>query len=201
MNYELLRHSQPIDTRRLVLLHGWGADADDLMPLGQELIDNQKHSIELVSLRAPQTQDEGVGRQWYKLFPAEWSEVPDAIYLLKERLEALATIEIPLDKTVLLGFSQGGAMAINAGTGLPLAGVIGCSAYPHPDWRAPKESPPVLLVHGREDDLVPYAASEKLIGCLNCGINQAKLLSFSGGHCIPQELIPAIKEVIRNWFK
>jgi hypothetical protein len=37
--------------RRLVLLHGWGADADDLLDLGQELVDA---TVSVVALRAPQ---------------------------------------------------------------------------------------------------------------------------------------------------
>ena len=60
--------------RRLVLLHGWGADADDLLDLGQELVDA---TVSVVALRAPQAHPGGFGRQWYPLSPApEWVQLP-----------------------------------------------------------------------------------------------------------------------------
>ena len=41
-------------TKRLVLLHGWGADANDLVPVGKLLTEGLKDSFEIVSLSAPQ---------------------------------------------------------------------------------------------------------------------------------------------------
>ncbi len=101
---DLLCYSNPESIHRLVLLHGWGADAEDLISIGQELSrDLPIPPIEIVSLRAPQMHPEGIGRQWYGLFPANWLEVPLAINSLKNRLEALGNSKIPLEKTVLLG--------------------------------------------------------------------------------------------------
>ncbi len=199
MNDALIRCSCPEATHRLVLLHGWGADAEDLIPLGRELIQEVNPSFELVALRAPEEHPDGVGRQWYGLFPPDWESVPTAINALKSRLLAIATIQIPLEKTVLLGFSQGGAMAVCCGSNLPLAGLIGCSAYPHPGWCPSKKSSPLVLTHGRSDDVVPFEAAKKIKSIFKASGLDSELLEFQGGHEIPQELIPRLKLALKRW--
>jgi phospholipase/carboxylesterase len=185
---------------RLVLLHGWGADAGDLMPLGQSLAEAIATPLELVALQAPQLQTQGSGRQWYGLFPADWAAVPAAVEALKERINNLSSGEIPLEATVLLGFSQGGAMAIAAGCDLPLAGLIACSAYPHPNWQAPVIRPPVLLLHGRNDDVVPYSAAVALNNDLSQGDQTCDVFSFDNGHAIPVNAQAEMKKALKRWL-
>ena len=185
---------------RLVLLHGWGADAGDLMPLGQSLAEAIATPLELVALQAPQLQTQGSGRQWYGLFPADWAAVPAAVEELKERINNLSSGEIPLEATVLLGFSQGGAMAIAAGCDLPLAGLIACSAYPHPNWQAPVIRPPVLLLHGRNDDVVPYSAAVALNNDLSQGDQTCDVFSFDNGHAIPVSAQAEMKKALKRWL-
>ena len=88
-------------THRLILLHGWGADAEDLIPLAEELVKSLNVRFELIFFRAPEPKPDGIGRQWYGLFPADWSSVPGAIKNLKERFQKLDLIRIPLSKTFL----------------------------------------------------------------------------------------------------
>ncbi|HGY5547608.1 MAG TPA: alpha/beta hydrolase [Prochlorococcus sp.] len=199
---DLLREIPTGSQHRLVLLHGWGADADDLLSLGRELCQGIDKPVERVALRAPQLHPHGIGRQWYGLFPADWAAVPDAVCHLQARLKALETPEIPLQATALLGFSQGGAMALASGCDLPLAGLICCSAYPHPNWMAPSKRPPVLLMHGRQDEVVPYSACEQLIRDLGLETSNIEmtLVNFDGGHGIPGELIPRMQQALSSWF-
>jgi phospholipase/carboxylesterase len=185
---------------RLVLLHGWGADAGDLMPLGQSLAEAISTPLELVALQAPQLQTQGSGRQWYGLFPADWAAVPAAVEALKERINNLSSGEIPVEATVLLGFSQGGAMAVAAGCDLPLAGLIACSAYPHPNWQAPVIRPPVLLLHGRNDDVVPYSAAVALNNDLSQGDQTCDVFSFDNGHAIPVSAQAEMKKALKRWL-
>ncbi|MED5164465.1 MAG: esterase, partial [Cyanobacteriota bacterium] len=91
-------------------------------------------------------------------------------------------------------------MALASGCDLPLAGLIGCSAYPHPNWVAPSIRPAVLLRHGRQDDVVPYTASEQLLKPLKTRGLETALVSFEGGHCFPGELIPRIQQALISWF-
>lgn len=177
---------------RLVLLHGWGADADDLLDLG-DLLAGPRMGV--VALRAPEAHPCGSGRQWYSLQPIDWGRLPAARRALQERLSALAS-SVPLERTVMLGFSQGGAMALDVGSGLPLAGIVACSGYPHEGWQPEQGEgralPPVLLSHGREDPVVPFAASETALARLREAGAQARLLPFRGGHTIDQAVLPEI---------
>ncbi|ABI45142.1 alpha/beta hydrolase [Synechococcus sp. CC9311] len=200
MAADLLRQPSTKARARLILLHGWGADAGDLMPLGQALAETIATPLELVALQAPQLQTQGSGRQWYGLFPADWAAVPAAVERLKKRINNLGSTEIPLEATVLLGFSQGGAMAMAAGCDLPLAGLIACSAYPHPKWQAPLIRPPVLLLHGRQDDVVPHSAALTLKEELVQSNQTCDLFSFDNGHAIPVEAQAEMKKALKRWL-
>ena len=197
----VLHAATPPATARLVLLHGWGADADDLMPLGAALCAQLPAAIDCLGLPAPNPHPGGMGRQWYGLFPADWQAVTPAVAQLQQRLEALEQTPIPLSRTVLIGFSQGGAMAVHAGCNLPLAGVIGCSAYGHPSWTPPQERPPVLLLHGLNDDVVPPEASVNLQTQLKQGSStDCDLINFPGGHAIPQQAEQAMVHTLKSWL-
>ena len=200
MAADLLRQTTARARARLVLLHGWGADAGDLMPLGQALAEAIATPLELVALQAPQLQSQGSGRQWYGLFPADWSAVPAAVEDLKKRINNLCSAEIPLEATVLLGFSQGGAMTMAAGCDLPLSGLIACSAYPHPNWEPPMTRPPVLLLHGRHDDVVPHSAALALKNDLALSNQACDLFSFDHGHTIPVEAQAEMKKALKRWL-
>ena len=109
---ELISLNSESATNRLVLLHGWGADAHDLVTVGKLLTEGLKDRFEIVSLSAPQPHPSGLGRQWYPLYPHEWEQVPNQVLDLERRLRNLCFKHIPLNKTLLLGFSQGVAMAL-----------------------------------------------------------------------------------------
>ena len=180
--------------RRLILLHGWGADADDLLELGPLLVGPE---LSVVALRAPEPHPYGTGRQWYGLQPIDWDALPAARTALSQRLQELGD-SVPLAQTVLLGFSQGGAMAVDVGSQLPLAGIVACSGYPHEGWQPPAGMAPVLLSHGREDPVVPFAASQELQRRLQeVGVEQ-QLLAFNGGHTIDASVLPGIGAFVQQ---
>ncbi|MGC6482542.1 MAG: alpha/beta hydrolase [Synechococcus sp.] len=185
---------------RLVLLHGWGADADDLLMLGRTLAKPIPLALDVVALPAPEAHPQGIGRQWYGLFPADWDAVPRAEAALRRRLLDLAEEGIPLNRTVVLGFSQGAAMALSSGCDLPFAGLIACSGYPHPNWTAPTERPPVLLIHGREDDVVPCSAADEIQRRLVTGNAAVQMVTFEGGHTIPDSVLPTISNALNTWL-
>ena len=181
---------------RLVLLHGLGADADDLRPLGTSLSNLHPTSLEVVALNAPHPHPETDGRQWYGLFPARWEQVPDAVTDLRDRLLNLDGGEKALSSTVLFGFSQGGAMALDCGCDLPLAGVISCSGYPHPDWKPNANHPDVLLIHGKQDSIVPIEAVEAIWNRLNKDRRERVILD--DGHTIPQSAVPLLSRTLQR---
>jgi phospholipase/carboxylesterase len=196
----LLRLGPSTAQQRLVLLHGWGADADDLLELGRLLVEPE---VSVVALQAPLPHPAGIGRQWYDLQQPGWPQLPAALDHLRQRLAELDA-ELSLQHTVLLGFSQGAAMALDVTTrpGAPaVAGLVGCSGYPHPAWEPQAGlAPPVLLSHGRQDPVVPYEASEALRDQLQAAGAAVELVGFEGGHAIDPDLFPAIRRFLsRCW--
>jgi len=85
MMTELVSLNSESATNRLVLLHGWGADAQDLVPVGKLLTEGFK-DFEIVSLSAPHSHPSGFGRQWYPLYPHKWEQIPKALSDLEKRL-------------------------------------------------------------------------------------------------------------------
>ena len=179
---------------RLVLLHGWGANADDLRPVGKALQHRHPDPLDVVALDAPEPHPQPPGRQWYGLFPAQWQEVPAAVESLRARLTQLDGGEEALPSTVLFGFSQGGAMALEVGCSLNLAGVISCSGYPHPGWTPPAEHPPVLLLHGAQDAIVPVMAMDAIWQRLDPSRREKH--QFQDGHTIPENTMPSLSQAL-----
>ena len=62
---ELVLLNSESATNRLVLLHGWGADENDLIPVGKLLTEGLKDRFEIVSLSAPQLHPSGLGTVSY----------------------------------------------------------------------------------------------------------------------------------------
>ncbi len=198
---DCVRQTSSGATHRLVLLHGWGADMNDLIPLGNELLLKTNISWDLIALNAPQEHPSGIGRQWYGLFPSDWEAVPSAVQNLKSRFLDLLKMnnpQIPLEKTIVLGFSQGGAMALSLASELSFGCVISCSGYPHPDWRPSGKTQKIYLTHGQDDEIVPYAASSKIIESLKFENINYEVQEFVGGHSIPPEILPWISQKIVN---
>ena len=200
MHHEYVSIGSQNSSHRIILLHGWGADADDLLPVGKSIIHNSCFDFELISLAAPSFRPNDMGRQWYSLFPPDWNEAEIAVAKLLDTLNAFNKTKISLKKTVLLGFSQGGAMAIDAGLSLDLGLVISCSGYSHPKWD-PIKNNPVLLSHGLQDDVVPVKASREILKRLGNEANvDNELHEYNCSHTIHPDFIEVIRLKIKELF-
>jgi len=159
--------------RLVVFLHGYGADGNDLIEIGrawQPLLPDTA----FVSPHAPEPcAGAPTGRQWFALTfrdPDErWRGVNAAAPILNQFLDAeLERRKLPPSALALVGFSQGTMMALHVGLRRPTApaaivGYSGLFVLPNnagPDAVAAeiKSRPPVLLVHGDQDDLIPVEA-------------------------------------------
>ncbi len=98
---------------------------------------------------------------WYDLNTQDG--LPDSRQRLLDWLPSLAEeTQVPLERMILAGFSQGGAMTLEIGSRLPLAGLICLSGYLHPSLQSllSPQTPPVLLIHGQYDPVVPISAAQ-----------------------------------------
>ena len=157
----------------VVFLHGYGADGNDLIEIGrawQQLLPDAA----FVSPHAPEPCGGApTGRQWFALTfrdPDErWRGVTAAAPILERFLDAeLARRKLPDSALALVGFSQGTMMALHVGlrratAPAAIVGYSGLFVLPEntePKAMAPqiKSRPPVLLVHGDRDELIPVQA-------------------------------------------
>ncbi|UFN50163.1 prolyl oligopeptidase family serine peptidase [Roseomonas sp. OT10] len=157
--------------RLVVLLHGVGADADDLIDLAAEWATAAPDAL-FLSLDAPDPYAEApFGRQWFPLSDRRPAVLAAAIRAAAPALEArlaaiLAREGLPDSALTLMGFSQGAMMALHAGLrrAVPPAGILAyAGALLDPATLAAEATrplPPVLLVHGLADEVVPAQASQ-----------------------------------------
>ncbi len=201
INHEFVSISSHTATHRIILIHGWGADAGDLLYLGSEIKGKTNIDFEIISLRAPRSHPSGTGRQWYSLYPHDWEEAHHQVNNLLLSLKKFHTNQISLQKTILLGFSQGAAMAIDAGCNLDLGLIISCSGYPHPNWSPERDCPPMIISHGLMDQVVPISASRLIYEKVNgYSSNFCELFEFNGYHEISSNLIETIISRIKDIF-
>jgi phospholipase/carboxylesterase len=189
----------------VVMLHGWGANAEDVLGLAEWM---NLPDCALVFPNAPLPHPfNPVGRMWYDL-PVDATGFPDRALFratamhqrpdliasrqqLMELLDALTqSLGIPLARAILGGFSQGGAMALDVGLGLPLAGVISLSGYLHAPVVSTQSAPATLMVHGDEDMVVPLAASYEARDRLKAAGVTVDYHEFAMGHEIQ---LPALQ--------
>jgi phospholipase/carboxylesterase len=148
------------------MLHGWGANAQDVSFLCS-LLDLPSCQFMLPDAPFPHPYSLG-GKMWYDLpetvnFQTDLTQQQDlqqSRQLLKDWLTSLESqTGVPLSRTILGGFSQGGAMTLDMGLSLPLAGLMVLSGYQHGTLSAQSTIPPMLMVHGRQDPVVPLRAA------------------------------------------
>lgn len=182
----------------VILLHGLGADGNDLIGLAPHWAPFLPQA-EFVSPNAPFPCDMAAyGYQWFssqdRSPPAVLAGVRAAAPILDAFVdEALA--ERGLDDTALalVGFSQGTMMSLFVGLrrARPAAGIVGYSGRLLAPELLPSElrsRPPVLLVHGTEDPLVPYASLAAAEAVLKQAGVAVDSMSCPGiGHSISEE--------------
>jgi phospholipase/carboxylesterase len=152
----------------VVLCHGLGADAFDLI----DLAPSWQHACPdalFASVHAPFPHDSGFGRQWWSVAdrspPVVEAGVRTAAPYLHGFVDAeLSRLGLPADAYAIMGFSQGAMMALFAGLRRPVAprAILAFSgALIAPESLATELSgrPPVLLVHGDADEVVPVSRS------------------------------------------
>ena len=201
IDHEFVSISSQTATHRIILIHGWGADADDLLILGKEIKEKINLELEIISLRAPILHPSGHGRQWYGLYPHDWNRAEIEAKNLSITLKKFDTNRISLRKTILLGFSQGAAMAIDAGIKLKLGLIVACSGYPHPKWIPGQECPPLIVSHGLFDDVVPIEASRIIYEKVKSNTsNICELIEFDGSHQTDPNLVDIINSKIGDIF-
>lgn len=173
---EIETHAQP--DAAVIWLHGLGADGHDFEPIVPELHLPPSVRLRFVFPHAPVrpvTVNQGMRmRAWYDIFqfgggPEDEAGIRAAAGLLNALIEKEKGRGIPAGRVVVAGFSQGGAIALQAALRYPerLAGVLALSTYLPLYVDLEKErseanrEAPIFMAHGQHDDIIPISRAEQ----------------------------------------
>ncbi len=160
----------------VVLLHGWGANGNDLIGLAGPL-QSVLPQARISSPDAPDPCEQNpAGRQWYSLMERRPERAREGIDRACDMINAWVDSELErlgLDEKALafLGFSQGCMMALHVALRRrrPVAAVAGFSGMLIEEESLGREivsRPPVFLCHGDADEVVPFAMLHSAVDAL-----------------------------------
>src|SRR3954468_20016752 len=165
--------SGPNPQATVIWLHGLGADGHDFEPIVPEL--RLTKAVRFVFPHAPTravTINNGMRmRAWYDIFQFGGGAEDEKGIRASQKLveELIGKQELPAERIVLAGFSQGGAIVLQTALRYPerLAGVMALSTYlPLASMlssEAGKENReiPIFMAHGMYDDIIPVARAQQ----------------------------------------
>ena len=185
----------------ILTLHGWGANAHDLLGLAPLL---HRGEALVLSPQGSVAFEIAPGMAGYGWFPLTGGAPPSPGEFQQGRDELLAFLDeaekrYPVDrrKIVVMGFSQGGVMAYDLVLRDPdrFCGLVALSSW-YPDIVASQvdkqpghENFPVMVLHGSEDPMIPVArAQESREALMGLGVNLA-YHEYEMGHEIRPEAL------------
>jgi phospholipase/carboxylesterase len=194
--------------RQLVLLfHGFGASEEDLRPVGERLAAEYPHAL-VASLRAPHPTHFGAGYQWFSIEGIDDTKrverVAAAMPLFVAAIRQWQRVTgLGPEATVLVGFSQGAIMALEAATQAGddvLAGRVVALAGRYAQLPAASPAGTTLFfVHGKADDVIHYGytvEAAKHLVALGADV-VADVIPFLG-HGIDTEVLDLVVQRLRS---
>jgi len=198
----------------VVLLHGFGAPGDDLVPLADVI--QVPTGTRWLFPEAPLSLNMGFGdsRAWWIIDFARIQEdraagrirdlsveIPQGLALARERFLAFLKelprqLSIDYKKTVIGGFSQGAMLTCDAvlRSDYPFAGLVQLSGnlLAKEVWTPlmpTRKGLPVFQSHGIQDDILPHIGAERLRDALTHSGLVVEWHTFRGGHEIPDPVL------------
>jgi len=151
-------------THLLVLVHGYGADGQDLIGLASHW-QGLLPTVDFAAPNAPMRIPGGPGYQWFPITRIDPHEMKKGVEMAGPALDAyldaeLARLGLGPDRLILAGFSQGTMLSLHLGCrrAVKPAAIVGFSGLlpgPPPSDQA---IPPILLTHGDSDTVIPPQA-------------------------------------------
>ena len=154
-------------THLVVLVHGYGADGQDLIGLAQHW-QGLLPTVAFAAPNAPARIPGGPGYQWFPISRIDPHEMQKGVEAAGPMLDTyldgeLARLNLPPERLALVGFSQGTMLSLHLGLRRKVgpAAIVGFSGMlpgPPPASKSAGEFPPILLTHGDSDTVIPAQA-------------------------------------------
>lgn len=195
-----LEQSGDKDGAYILLLHGYGGRAENLLSLADLKLSGPKPTwiFPVGPLEIPYS-NVYTGRAWFALDSSEDIEntiLPGLTTSGKQMIRFIKELDIPLDQLFIGGFSQGAILSCEVAFHLPekIGGLLLLSGtlVNKAEWKksAPKQSGvPFFLSHGTNDTVLPLSGALQLEQLLLQAGLKGQLLKYPGGHGIPVEVM------------
>ena len=213
---ELATGAEPAGT--VIWLHGLGADGWDFVPIVRELPLAESLQLRFIFPHAPErpvTINNGfVMRAWYDIAMNDIARLPDEAGIRESQGEIERFIARERDRgmhparIVLAGFSQGGAIALQAGLRHAdrLGGIVALSTYLALDdsldaeGSAANRATPIFMAHGTDDPVVPLALGEASASALRRRGYEVEWHSWPMPHAVCAEEIQALADFLARIY-
>jgi len=197
-------HAEERDSKRLmVVLHGLGDSMTGYAWMPQVL---QFPRLNYLLVNAPDPYFGGYS--WYEYDGDAETGVRRSVKLLSGLLDAQRQLGFSSEQTILFGFSQGCLMTLETGLRYPhrFAALIGVSGYVLNPQVLLREASPVakeqrvLMTHGRQDPLIPFARVKEQMEQLKAGGIPIEWHEFNKAHTIAEPEILVVRRFIADAF-
>ncbi len=205
----ILEPNNPVGS--VIWLHGLGADGSDFLSIVDEL--NLAIPLRFIfphaPLRSVTINQNQTMRAWFDIYslisehPLDHQGINDSVNLVSEFINQEKQLNIPAEKIIIAGFSQGAMLALATALHYPekLAGVIALSGYL---LNAEKmlsditvnKALPIFVAHGTDDFVLPYQLGAQSAKQLTAYGLPVSWHSYSMGHSVCQEEI----NDLRHWL-
>ena len=213
---ELATGAEPAGT--VIWLHGLGADGWDFVPIVRELPLPPTLRLRFIFPHAPErpvTINNGfVMRAWYDIAMNDIARLPDerGIRESQAAVERLIARErdrgVESTRIVLAGFSQGGAIALQAGLrhANRLGGIVALSTYLtledslDAEASAANRATPIFMAHGTEDPIVPISLAEASAAALKRRGYEVEWEAWPMPHAVCAEEIQSLADFLARIY-
>lgn len=203
----------------IIWLHGLGASGHDFEPIVPELKLLARPGVRFLFPHAPIrpiTVNGGAAmRGWYDINSLNFETrdqddegIADSVKAIDELIDHEIERGIPENNIVLAGFSQGGAIALQAGLTLnrPIAGVIALSTYLPMSADAlsrvdaEKMSMPIFMAHGALDEVIRFNVAEHSRDKLQARDSAIEWHSYDIAHSVSNEEVDDLSVWLKRLF-
>lgn len=193
----------------VVLLHGYGSNGEDLISLARSI----QPALPNAAFAAPNAPSQiphmAAAYQWWPIETFSMAERAAGAAAAAPMLDAFLTAELeaaglPSNRLLVVGFSQGTMMALHVGlrrteTVAGIVGISGMLVAPDHLQADIRSRPPVLLIHGTEDEVVPFRSMDLANTALTAaGVGVEMHVSPGLGHSVGQDGLEAAAAFART---
>jgi phospholipase/carboxylesterase len=193
----------------VILIHGYGSNGDDLISLAAVMQPSLPRATFVAPNAPSQISHMAAAYQWWPIETFSMDERAAGAAAAAPALDAFIDAELEKaglasHRLLLVGFSQGTMMALHVGLRRPdpVAGIVGMSGMLIAPERLEtdiRSRPPVLLIHGTVDDVVPFRSMELASAALTgVGVAVETHVSPGIGHSVGQDGLSAATAFARR---